>query len=1792
MKKLLSLLLFMAVSYSQVITPANLPYYIGELYFIRTHIDSLLPADSTTIYIEGYITTALIDTANLVYKDETESIAGNWAFDGKNTYSDLNVFSDSVEIDNIRIESNKISTTAGTDLNITPLAGEDLIIDSHWEFDNTDITALTNNNSTLIAYTGKNFTIESVTFDGGEVGGISDLTISGTFTDGTFSSTAGAFTGLISLSDGTASWSSNNLSGFVNITATSTIQAEQLTSTDDALIKDDLTLGDDVANASGKIIFIASDGDTGNAEINTSDQFVFSGFSGGVDVDGDATVGTLASDGTISGTAITGTSFVIGANTLDTNEWVFLDGHNQSVFTTSTPSFPQISITDSAFIDTLKFNRIYGLDSLNVDSLNFVPDLEMTNLKAQTLTAGDGLSGGGDLSANRSFAVNVDFDGAIETVDDSLNIKLDGSTLTKGASGLKLTTHTGDVTGDTGLTIGADKVHDSMIDWGMSANQVNSADVPDYNNHTVRDVFVNIVNRGKSDTLTITETGGLGVSWTACELYDTVSDTFFATQSGSGTLVNNDVNYLKWASSDTLIIEQSSSINDEVLIATFSVYDGVINGHRSTSELDESLSNTRRGLRALFQTRIVSGMLISEDTDATNPLDVTMDAGILYKEVIEKMTPVEIKSRNTAMVRHFHTASAWDSDTNIQIETTNYDNGTQKTAIPSNKWVKSLFLYMDGKIGWVYPTEYFTTEAQALEASLPTTPPGLEPIPKLVALVYKQGTSAFTTATFQDIRAGISEESFNIVSDHGALAGLGDDDHAQYFALAQNETITGETTFEDSVNYSDGTDEYTIDINADKLQIYNDANTQVSLFAIDSTKKITVAEWNGQSISDTYLDNNITITPINATTESAIEDSVEHDDLQGYVSNEHIDHTGVTLTAGTNLNGGGTIAANRTFNLDDPITLNRSNFDTLGIETANANLVILSRTVGDIILQDSTYITGLVTITGDMSATNYSSDGSVSDAELKYINTLGSNAQTQLDARCLESVFGTAIGTGLVLDATTLKTSTGLQSFSGLTLTAGDMAIATGANAWNVLDHGATTTILVGGGTNNPVWTTATGTGAPARADSPTFTTQITTGDIIAGANTYDIGSSGTRFNLIYGDSIHANWFGGSDFELGESGSDITIDADSLKGSPVWLGNLAITGTVDGIDIATDVAANTTHRGLTNNPHSVTPTQLSLVIGTNTQAHDNALDNISGLTYVSPSFIKLTGNDTYAVRTLAESLSDLSGVAGSAFAWNSQNLTGIGTIGSGAITSTGHIQGLTGGFGLTQTEGTVHILTASAGAAVANIGSDELVLENSSHTGMTILSPDASRSQIYFGSPTNVIGAYFRWEYDDLQFDVGSLTAGASTIIRSGEGATAITIDGNQDITVNSGNLTITDGLTTTGAEMTLSSKELTVVDGDILGKIDFKAGIESSGTDAILAGASIWAEADSTFEADDNSTSLILATGVSGSATEKMRIASDGDVNIAGELNLAKHLFIKNYKTDTAIDHPLIEIQNSNGTVGSPTYLDSSEEMGALVFRDRNSAGGSGMSIFATEDQGAASLGSNMYLFTTPNGSTTKTMNLIIDQNGYVGIGDVEPLNPLHVVGAGKSTGATLRLHNKYQGADWVAKDKIGEILFYSYDAGGSSAPDTTGTITSESETTGAYVESSALTFSTQYQGTLAEAMRINAQGKVGIGTAVPVNLLNVDGAYNFFADSSSVNDSWGFSTTGIEVMTTGMTLFVQIAVVNTDGATLQINALGAKAVHKQHNVALATGDVEVGQILHLVYDGTDFQMLSQLAQ
>jgi len=78
---------------------------------------------------------------------------------------------------------------------------------------------------------------------------------------------------------------------------------------------------------------------------------------------------------------------------------------------------------------------------------------------------------------------------------------------------------------------------------------------------------------------------------------------------------------------------------------------------------------------------------------------------------------------------------------------------------------------------------------------------------------------------------------------------------------------------------------------------------------------------------------------------------------------------------------------------------------------------------------------------------------------------------------------------------------------------------------------------------------------------------------------------------------------------------------------------------------------------------------------------------------------------------------------------------------------------------------------------------------------------------------------------------------------------------------------------------LTLSTAELTVVDGNELGRINFQAPLHTVTGDSRLVAGAIWAEADATFSATVNQTSLAFATGASETAAEKMRLTSAGEL-------------------------------------------------------------------------------------------------------------------------------------------------------------------------------------------------------------------------------------------------------------------------------------------------------------------------
>lgn len=63
------------------------------------------------------------------------------------------------------------------------------------------------------------------------------------------------------------------------------------------------------------------------------------------------------------------------------------------------------------------------------------------------------------------------------------------------------------------------------------------------------------------------------------------------------------------------------------------------------------------------------------------------------------------------------------------------------------------------------------------------------------------------------------------------------------------------------------------------------------------------------------------------------------------------------------------------------------------------------------------------------------------------------------------------------------------------------------------------------------------------------------------------------------------------------------------------------------------------------------------------------------------------------------------------------------------------------------------------------------------------------------------------------------------------------------------------------------------------------------------------------------------------------------------------------------------------------------------------------------------------------------------------------------------------------------------------------------------------------------------------------------------------------------------------GLQINFKATTANTGAATLNVNGLGAIAIKKLKSVTLADNDIVAGQIVTVIYDGTNFQMQSQIA-
>ena len=192
--------------------------------------------------------------------------------------------------------------------------------------------------------------------------------------------------------------------------------------------------------------------------------------------------------------------------------------------------------------------------------------------------------------------------------------------------------------------------------------------------------------------------------------------------------------------------------------------------------------------------------------------------------------------------------------------------------------------------------------------------------------------------------------------------------------------------------------------------------------------------------------------------------------------------------------------------------------------------------------------------------------------------------------------------------------------------------------------------------------------------------------------------------------------------------------------------------------------------------------------------------------------------------------------AGSIPAWEA---AALGSSGGTSITTVGTI-----GTGVWQ--GTA-VASAYLDADTAHLSTTQTFSGDKTFTGtVTVGVDDTGKDVKFFGATA---GAYMEWDESADQLRL----MGASA-----------------DATTSTGKLLLATSLTDINAN-------------DVLGKIDFQAPHEDTGTDAIAIAASIQAVAQATFTATVNATDLIFYTGHSEAATEKFRMTSQGELGVGG---------------------------------------------------------------------------------------------------------------------------------------------------------------------------------------------------------------------------------------------------------------------------------------------------------------------
>lgn len=279
-----------------------------------------------------------------------------------------------------------------------------------------------------------------------------------------------------------------------------------------------------------------------------------------------------------------------------------------------------------------------------------------------------------------------------------------------------------------------------------------------------------------------------------------------------------------------------------------------------------------------------------------------------------------------------------------------------------------------------------------------------------------------------------------------------------------------------------------------------------------------------------------------------------------------------------------------------------------------------------------------------------------------------------------------------------------------------------------------------------------------------------------------------------------------------------------------------------------------------------------------------------------------TLDNTPVATTPTEFMAVLSGQAGAEFDFNTQNVTGI--------------KDLTADGATVLLDGSTSVRGVSAGFTSLEATDIRFGFSAAIYTKFAVADTTGNLAITHVGGNTDLVtwtaAGGFNW--------IGALTVGVDdtghdVIFYGASTGAMFKFDQANDMAILRGPL-VTPGI------LTLQTAETTVVDGNKLGRIDFQAPLDGAGGDAVIVGASIWAEADDTFAADNNSTDIVFATAVSGAVTETMRITHDGNLVPTANLDIGAFDFRARNLTADALTAARVVFTGAAGLLSEEAAL------------------------------------------------------------------------------------------------------------------------------------------------------------------------------------------------------------------------------------------------------------------------------